>query len=93
MSDERDIVERLLERRETLYTEADSVGRVYEIHQPDGLHYLAAEEILRLRAALAAKQEQCAKVVDRWRENASCNVRDAAAEAAIAIRALPVEGE
>lgn len=76
-----------------------------------GLHAQAREEILRLRAALAAKQEQCAKVADDFNKSAqdgiamlkSVGCADitgrhdafglASRNIAIAIRALPVEGE
>lgn len=51
-----DIVERLLEKREPLFTRPDSVGRVYECYQPDSLHHLAAAEIARLRADVGQLQ-------------------------------------
>lgn len=68
-------------------------------------------EILRLRAALAAKQEQCARVADEFAQSAQDGIAMlkqmkcaditgqheafgiASKNIAIAIRALPVEGE
>lgn len=54
MSDTPDIVERLREPRDDLFTRADSTMRAYKIAQPDSLHLEAADEITRLRSALAA---------------------------------------